>query len=119
MLSTTVAGLPSLTQLHVSYNEIRGTIPENLMKSTEGSDLIVHLHRNQFEGKAPFITNAAYITDYGFLSAVQNPVTCESCIMCCNLDKQCQVNQHFGMFNPRAYNAFILLLLFICLLIFT
>ena len=117
ILSKDVAGLPSLTTFRVNKNELRGSIPGNLMQSKNGtSGVIVHLHSNQFEGKAPLITNAAYITDCGRPSAVQNPVTCASCTICCNIEEFCQKNHEVGTYSPTFFLVILMVPLFAFLL---
>ncbi|EJK53387.1 hypothetical protein THAOC_27192 [Thalassiosira oceanica] len=87
-----IGSLSNLRDLLLSYNGFIGEAPGELgeLQNLER----VHLHSNRIVGRIPPIkvlnaTEFSFISDCGVPSAFNDPLQCDFCGMCCNLDEDC------------------------------
>jgi len=90
--------MENATFISLSHNNLKGPIPTTLNKLQKLEYL--HLQMNTVTGQAPslpylrILGGNKYITDCGSPSFhLLNPISCETCTMCCNSDEMCQENR--------------------------
>jgi len=96
-IPTEIGSLAKLTHLRLSYNAFSGLAPTELGRLLNLN--LFHLHGNRIVGTMPDMDiwfnggQDSFIADCGVPTDFPEPLACEHCTMCCNVDGYCHVNK--------------------------
>ena len=111
-----IGALTNLTSLKLDHNSLRGAIPASFrdLKNL----VLIQPQSNLLEGTIAHVTvhgkenNNSFISDCGVPSKFLEPIVCEACTMCCNLNNECHIRDLPTLKSYRwAWGFFLILLL--------
>jgi len=105
--------LANLNTLRLSYNLFTGNLPTQLIQ-LENLEL-AHFQSNRLTGQIILrnelmIDDSSFISDCGVPTDFENPVTCNNCTMCCNIEGGCHTTTE-ALLNGLTYDTFLGLIL--------